>query len=317
MISVIMPVYNTKPYLEQAVESVLRQTYQDWELILVDDGSSDGSEDMCDFYAKNDTRVHVIHQENKGLGAARNIGVQYASGEYLQFIDSDDWLELDTLEIVHDIAVSSDSDMVIFDDQYEGEGWSWHKKSSIPKGTYESEVVLIALCRPSIPPYVWNKFCRRSLYDGVFFPEGPEGKRLSDAATTFYPVSRARRIAILDKPLYHYRQWDGSSTKQAVKNGSLSKWRFIQYRKRYEFLKENYPHLAHVAKDSLLKNGLLYYSLFLCEGDDYETRCRIRSFLCSREFDDGITNQKLKAARGLFKLCPSLASFLIRMKFSK
>ena len=81
-----MPVYNTKPYLEQAIESVLYQTFQDWELILVDDGSTDGSGEMCDQYVKEDSRIRVIHQENKGLSRARNIGVQFATGEYIQFL---------------------------------------------------------------------------------------------------------------------------------------------------------------------------------------------------------------------------------------
>lgn len=316
MISVIMPVYNTKQYLEQAIESVLFQTFQDWELILVDDGSTDGSGEMCDQYVKEDSRIRVIHQENKGLSRARNIGVQFATGEYIQFLDSDDWLYPETLKTAYETAVSSDSDMVIFDAQYEGENYSWHEKSSIPKGIYGPEKVLTELCRPSIPPYTWNKFCRRTLYEGVLFPEGPDGKRLSDAATTFYPVSRANRIAILDKPLYHYRQRSGSLTKQALKNRSLPKWRFIQYRKRYEFLKSNYPELADIAKESLFRNGLLYYSISLQGKKDSKAGKEIFDYLCSREFDEGITNKKLRFVRKGFETCPSIISYLIRRKFS-
>lgn len=89
-ISAIVPVYNSEKYVEQCIESILSQTYQDWELILVDDGSKDNSLSILQEYANRDTRIHVIHQENKGPGIARNVGVDYATGDYIVFIDSDD-----------------------------------------------------------------------------------------------------------------------------------------------------------------------------------------------------------------------------------
>ncbi len=314
MISVIVPVFNTKQYLERSIESVLHQSYKNWELLLVDDGSSDGSGAVCDVYAGKDSRIRVIHQDNKGAPAARNTGMKHALGGYLLFLDSDDWLYPDTLEVVYDAAVSSGSDMVIFDMQYEGENYSWHEKSKLPKGIYDSETVLENLARLSMPPYACNKFCVRRLYDGIWFPEG---EKWTDVATTFYPVSRAKKIAVLGKPLYHYWQREEAISKQAKKDGSIHKWRFIQYRKRYEFLKANYPHLSNAAKNSVLKNGLLYYSICLQGRDEHETRCKVRSFLCSGEFDDGITSKKVKAARGFFKICPSIISLFIRKRFSR
>ena len=313
MISVIMPIFNTKQYLGRAIESVLHQTYKDWELILVDDGSFDGSEDMCDYYIKKENRIRVIHQENRGLSGARNTGMKYASGEYIQFLDSDDWLYPDTLKIVYETAVSSDSDMVIFDAQYEGDNFSWHEKSIIPDGTYDSLVILEKLAKPSIPPYAWNKFCRRALYEGVFFPEG---EKWEDVATTFYPVSRAKKIAVLGNPLYHYRQREGAITKEAVKDGSAYKWRFLQYRKRYEFFKTNYPRLADIAKESLFKNGLLYYSVCLQDKDNSPEQSAVFDYLFSQEFDGGIANQKLRFVRAGFKLCPSIISYLIKKTYS-
>lgn len=311
MISVIMPIFNTKQYLGRAIESVLHQTYKDWELILVDDGSFDGSEDMCDYYIKKENRIRVIHQENRGLSGARNTGMKYASGEYIQFLDSDDWLYPDTLKIVYETAVSSDSDMVIFDAQYEGDNFSWHEKSIIPDGTYDSLVILEKLAKPSIPPYAWNKFCRRSLYEGISFPEG---ENWEDVATTFYPVSRAKKITVLGKPLYHYRQRPDAITKVAIKNGSIYKWRFLQYRKRYEFLKINYPKMAVVAKESVFRNGLLYYSICLRGENDNKERGKILKFLCSKEFDKGLEGKKLRLARGLLRFCPSITALLVRKR---
>ena len=313
MISVIMPVFNTKQYLKKAIESVLQQTYQDWELILVDDGSFDGSENMCDDYAEKDCRIRVIHQENRGLSGARNTGMRLASGEFLQFLDSDDWLYPDTLEAAHDSIVASGSDMVIFDAQYESDNFSWHEKSIIPDGVYNSEVILEKLAKPSIPPYAWNKFCRRSLYEGISFPER---ENWEDVATTFYPVSRAKKITVLGKPLYHYRQRPDAITKVAIKNGSIHKWRFLQYRKRYEFLKKNYPEMADVAKESVFRNGLLYYSVCLQGKNDNEECGKLLEFLCSKEFDKGIKRKKLNLARRLLKLCPFITALLVRKRYT-
>lgn len=311
MISVIMPVFNTKQYLEQAIESVTNQIFQDWELILVDDGSFDGSEKICDDYATKDRRIRVIHQENRGVSEARNTGIKHASGEYVQFLDSDDWLYPETLKTAYEAAINSDSDMVIFDVQYEGEGFSWHEKSTISDGVYDSELILEKLAQPSIPPYACNKFCRRPLYEGVSFPEG---EKWEDVATTFYPVSRAKKITVLGKPLYHYRQIKSSITKQALNDKSIYKWRFLQYRKRYEFLKMHFPHIADIAKSTVLKNGLLYYAFFLWENENDKIRFEAYKYLCSTEFDDGIYTMKVRIARELFKLCPELMAFIIRKK---
>lgn len=312
MISVIMPVYNTKQYLEQAIESVLYQTFQDWELILVDDGSTDGSGEMCDYYVKKDCRICVIHQNNKGVSEARNTGMKHASGEFIQFLDSDDWLYPETLRTAYEVATSSGSDMVIFDAQYESKDFSWHEKSTIPDGIYDSEVILAKLAEPSIPPYTWNKFCRRSLYEGSFFPKD---EKWEDVAVTFYPVFRAKKITVLGKPLYHYRQRKDAITKQAIKNKSIYMWRFLQYRKRYEFLKVHSSHIADIAKPSVLKNGLLYYAFLLRGNENDKVRVDVYQYLCSTEFDGGSYSKKIKIARALFKLCPELAAFIIRKKF--
>ena len=151
------------------------------------------------------------------------------------------------------------------------------------------------------------------LYEDVLFPEG---ENWEDVATTFYPVSKAKKIAVLGKPLYHYRQRVGAITKEAVKDGSAYKWRFLQYRKRYEFLKNYYPRLADIAKESLFKNGLLYYSVCLQEKDNNQEQSKVYEYLCSREFDDGIANQKLRFARAGFKLCPSVISYFIKKNYS-
>ena len=112
MISVIIPVYNVKAYLAEAVESVIHQTYQNLEIILVDDGSTDGSGEICDEYAKKDNRIKVIHQQNKGLSASRNAGLDTCQGEIISFLDSDDAFCKDMLEKMHDAMEKTGADIV-------------------------------------------------------------------------------------------------------------------------------------------------------------------------------------------------------------
>lgn len=310
MTSIITPVYNTLQYLPATVESVLCQSCPDWELILVDDGSTDGSAELCDNYAASDPRIHVIHQENSGLSAARNTGLSVAIGDYLQFLDSDDWISPDTLETLLQTISGFDAEMVIFDAQYEFYDHSFHERSSLKPGTYTSEVVLERLSMPSIPPYAWNKFCLRSLYDDILFPVG---EKWEDVSTVIYPVSRAKRIAVIDRPLYHYRQREDAITKQAIRDNSIYKWRFLQYAKRFEFLKINYSDIAKVARSSLIRSGLLYYSLYLRGKNCQAERQRILVFMRLPEMGQGLPSTQIRLARIAFCSCPHLTALILRL----
>lgn len=304
-VSVIIPVYNTIQYLEEAAESVLAQTMTDWEMILVDDGSTDGCSAMCDSYAEKDARIHVIHQKNQGVSAARNTGMAQAAGEYLQFLDSDDRLYPDTLAKCMQ-AVQDGAEIVIFDAQYEGTDFSFHEKSALPAGLYDGITVLRSLVIPKIPPYAWNKFTKRELYKDVQFPVG---EKWEDVGTTYIPISRAEKIAVLGVPLYHYRQRDDAITKQAGKDGSVYYWRYTQYRKRYAWLQENYPELAGDAKDAVIRNAMQYYAV--C-GQNVQ-RTEVYRFLKSFRAED-IRSSKLRLLYRGFCILPKLTSCLIRQR---
>ena len=308
MVSVIMAVYNTAEYLGYAINSVISQTYSDWELLAIDDGSTDDSGRMLDEWAKKDTRIRVFHTENAGLSEARNVGLRNMIGDYVQFLDSDDWLAPNAFEEALSAFSQPDIDMVIFDVYYEGMGVSFHEKSSFPNGVYDSLIILKELSRPSMPPYACNKFCKQELYQGVFFPVG---EKWEDVATTFYPVSCARKIAILDKPLYYYRQRPEAITKTAIEDHSIHKWRFLQYRKRYDFLKQFCPTISAVAKTSVLKNGILYYAWFSKHLPKIE-KDELYHYLCSEEFRSGISSRRVIACRSLFRILPGLTSCMIR-----
>lgn len=136
LISVIIPVYNVEAYLRECVESVLKQTYQNFEIILVDDGSTDSSGQICDEYASNDERICVIHQKNNGPSKTRNTGLDNATGKYIYFLDSDDYIESNALELLVNTAESTNADLVFFDAHSFTDDGTEMKQGYVVKGTY-------------------------------------------------------------------------------------------------------------------------------------------------------------------------------------
>ncbi len=139
LISVIIPVYNVEEYLRECIDSVLNQTYQNFEIILVDDGSTDSSGQICDEYASNDERICVIHQKNCGPSKTRNTGLANATGKYIYFLDSDDYIENTTLELLVNTAESNDAELVFFDAHSFTDDGSEVKQGYVVKGTYDSK----------------------------------------------------------------------------------------------------------------------------------------------------------------------------------
>lgn len=127
LVTVIVPVYNTEKYLDRCVESIVSQTYRNLEIILIDDGSTDSCPQMCDRWAEKDPRVRVFHKQNEGQGIARNMGIKHANGEYVYFIDSDDYIAQDTIEKAYDLAIKENAEIVVFgfsNVNTEGNVWS-------------------------------------------------------------------------------------------------------------------------------------------------------------------------------------------------
>ncbi len=139
LISVIIPVYNVEEYLRECIDSVLNQTYQNFEIILVDDGSTDSSGTICDEYVDKDDRVSVVHQKNAGPSKTRNTGLENATGKYIYFLDSDDYIEKNTLELLINTAESNDADIVFFDALSFADDGSEIKQGYFVNGTYESK----------------------------------------------------------------------------------------------------------------------------------------------------------------------------------
>ncbi|EME3187758.1 glycosyltransferase, partial [Enterococcus faecalis] len=163
-ISIIVPVYNVEKYLEKCVRSILAQTFTDFELILVDDGSPDSSGAMCDQFAEQDQRVKVIHKENGGLSDARNAGIEIATGEYLGFVDSDDYIADDMYELLYTNIVKEDADLSICGiyDVYEGKE---PIVKSLIQGTFSREEALLLILQGNIiSVHAVNKLYKRKLF---------------------------------------------------------------------------------------------------------------------------------------------------------
>lgn len=212
MISVIVPVYNVEPYLRQCIDSILAQTYTDFELILIDDGSTDNCGAVCDEYAAKDDRIRVFHQENAGVSAARNTGITAARGEYIAFVDSDDWVVPTYLNRLYMQLIEYDADisvcgMLSFADDCEPENADFFADGNLKIMTGRDACLSIYRMDGIVPIMAWGKLYRRQLFAGIHYPIG---KIHEDDATTPKLLYRAKKISILSAPLYAYRQRKGS-----------------------------------------------------------------------------------------------------------
>ena len=209
--SVIVPVFKVEPYLQKCIESVLRQSFSDFELILVDDGSPDSCPQICDAYAKEDNRIRVIHKENGGLSSARNSGLRIASGKYVSFLDSDDfWLNDSVLESVHKLIVNEKADIVILKavsyfqstNSFSNPYTSFSSSELIP-GDYETSLGKL-ISASAYRANAWNKVFSRELMErqDLFFTEGVIAEDMDWAARL---CLAAKSITIFDAPVYAYR----------------------------------------------------------------------------------------------------------------
>lgn len=215
MLSVILPAYNAKDSIKKCIESVLMQKYEDFELIIIDDGSTDGTSAICDEYAKNDKRIRVIHQDNHGLLSSRCIGVRAARGEYIGFVDADDWIEPEYYEIL--MSELKDSDIIssgaikLFTDE---NGREETVKNKTAVGSYSSENALTELYKNmlccsapfefGILPYMWNKIFRKDILLPILERVDKRIFDGEDASLSYVYLLKSEKITLSDYCGYHY-----------------------------------------------------------------------------------------------------------------
>lgn len=200
LISVIVPIYNVEAYIEKCLNSILAQTHRELEIILVDDGSPDNCGQICDDYAKKDPRIRVIHKPNGGLSDARNAGLDIATGDYIGFVDSDDWIEPDMFAYLLDGLQKANAQISICNVINREDHRCIIKNLNYKE--YSGDEALKILLSDRMENYAWNKLYHRSLWDDLRYPKG---KNFEDVLTIYKTFMRADRIVQLPDAKYYYR----------------------------------------------------------------------------------------------------------------
>ena len=240
LISVIVPVYKVEPYLDKCVQSIVDQTYRSLEIILVDDGSPDNCGAMCDAWAAKDSRIKVIHKKNGGLSDARNAGMTLAEGDYISFVDSDDWLDLQFLSHLHRALRETGAGIAACDLRmiYEGAPEEAASAEQVPmRLCTPEEAIGSILCGREFRAVACNKLYHRSYLEGEHFRIG---KHHEDEFFTYRILAKAEKLVYVDCPLYFYLQRGGS----IMHTVSMKRLDALDaYLERLAFLKERFPAL--------------------------------------------------------------------------
>ncbi len=245
LISVIVPVYKVEPYLDRCVQSIVDQTYKNLEIILVDDGSPDNCSAMCDAWAQRDSRIRVIHKANGGLSEARNAGVAVATGEYMAFVDSDDWIEPEMLERLYQAMQADKSDIaactvrMVWEDKLYSELLTVQKNCVLNR----EEAQKALLSEELLKQPVWYKLYRTELIKDIPFEKG---KYHEDVFWSYQAVGAADRVSVIDYIGYNYFQRSDSIMGEGY---SLKRLDAVEAaEQRYHYIAEHFPSLERDAK---------------------------------------------------------------------
>ena len=252
LVSVIVPVYKVEEYLDQAVESLVNQTYKNIEIILINDGSPDNCGAMCDAWAKKDSRVRVIHRENSGVAATRNVGLEASRGEYLIFVDSDDYVEPTYVEELYCAVIHNQADMAICGVTYlNRDGGCTKLEVATQDVVLDCVSAMLLLERggrvQEVYTVVWNKIYRKSIWNTLRFPVG---KVYEDAFVMPEVFHSCKKVVLVEACLYVYRKREGSITAQQKEKYApvyleMMEWREQFYEKvgMKELLMLHYIHM--------------------------------------------------------------------------
>lgn len=267
LVSIIVPVYKVKEYLPKCVDSLLEQTYKNIEIILVDDGSPDVCGKICDDYAVKDNRVTVIHKENGGLSDARNIAIPKAYGEYIVFVDSDDWVSQYYVEHLYEAIKKDDVDLAFswFENVYEGQD----RKLEVKKELSDYECLDSQSClkrllyQDGVECCAWGKIYKKEIISGLRYPVG---KLYEDIPVTYECIKRSSKIAVISNVDYYYVQRNASIQYQSFNPNKLDG--VTHCHDMLESVRKDFPDLVSAAE-------CRYFStvcniLFQINDDEYE-----------------------------------------------
>ena len=294
LISIIVPVYNTENYLNRCVESILNQTYEQFELILVDDGSTDNSFEVCEKYAKADNRVVVIHKDNGGQSSARNLGIKSAHGNYYAFVDSDDWVAEDFIEKLYSLIKKYDADISvvnyrisysfpqnILNDEPEKE-FVWKKDEAV-KYIFEQTNTNVA---------VWNKLYKREIVTGCQFPEG---QFYEEYLFQLNVLKNVNTVASSTAKKYFYFQRDNSTVHLKTPKKEIDN--MYSFYSSLPIVREFYPYEEQFCRQSLAEH---YYFFSACNKFSSAEKQNNLDFIHHVEDITGIQSDAIKKSKNPF-----------------
>lgn len=262
-LSIIVPVYKVEKYLRKCIESILKQTFTNFELILVNDGSPDSCPAICEEYKIRDERVVVIHKKNGGLSDARNFGLDIARGDYLGFVDSDDYIEPAMYETLMNVIKETDSDMAVCDNYRVSSGGITVQSCEDKSKCYCRKDAMYSFLTDTISSHAWNKLYKKELFSGIRYPCG---RFYEDIATTYKYVHRCNKVAYTKAPLYYYTIRDDNISY------SHNPYRiyhiFLAFKERYEFAKIEYPQFVDECLKLAVEHGLSVCYQAILSGDN-------------------------------------------------
>lgn len=258
-ISVIVPIYNVEKYLERCIQSIIKQTYKNLEIILVNDGSTDNCARICEEYAQRDSRIKVIHKKNGGLADARNKGLEIATGEYIGFIDSDDYIEEDMYEYLYSLLQENNADISICGKYLVYEDGEIKSKYNVNDGikVFNTEEALIQLNSfSSFNMSVWDRLYKAEIVKDIKFPFG---KKSEDYFVMYQYFSKAQKVVVSELPKYYYFQRANS-----ISRGKAITHDYIEGAKRQkEFFDKNYPKISFVGNTAYAFSYIATYNRYI------------------------------------------------------
>ena len=265
LISIIVPIFNVEEYLDRSISSIIKQTYKNFELILVNDGSTDNSRLICEGYAKKDSRIKLINKINGGVASARNVGLENANGQYIGFVDPDDFVDEDYIEFLYYSLVNNKCDISIC-------GYYHYYMDGLKKIKHYENIDEVLdnikgmIYLNTVGYYgngLWNKLFKLELFNDIKFPEG---KLSEDWFVLFKLISKANKIYYNSKPKYYYQQRKGSITRNSKINYDC-----VEASKEcLVFCENNYPQVVPSAIQAYVLACIGVYNTILCSTSNYK-----------------------------------------------
>lgn len=272
-VSVIIPIYNVEKYLSRCIVSVINQTYKNLEIILVNDGSTDNSVQIIQQY--KDSRIKIINKLNGGLSSARNAGLEICTGDYITFVDSDDWIELDMVEFMMKQVYNTNCDIVVIKEIITSrENIALTKSSPITNQLFSNNECLSQLCSTKIPSFTWGKLYKKELWDKTYFPEG---HNYEDIATSYQIFNKCKLLVVSNYVGYYYYMRENS----------------IVHTKKIKEVSSILHHIIQMRKHEIINNFWGFYQLKLLYGAIVYAKRLPNNIRKTKEYTDIIANIKI------------------------